>query len=138
EFLVGNFSGRIWSPAEIVLKSPGFPQSQVFRVDNWRMDEIASLKYRFPRAELERRMEMLRVVEVRGNQRQSARSEQLAMDREAMMQNFSQQVGADQGLMRLIAGAMGAQVPPPVEEQQIARSGESDKIEVFLPGSPAV
>lgn len=140
EFLVGNYSGRIWSPAEVVLKSPGYPQSHVFRVDNWRMDEIALLKYRFPRAELERRMELLRIVEVRGTERQSARTEQLAMDRQAIMQNFTQQVGADQGLMRLIAGAMGAPVTSATNGagQTHATAPGSDKLEVFLPAAPSV
>jgi hypothetical protein len=142
EFLIGNFSGRIWNPAEVVLKAPGYPQAQVFRLENWRLDEIASLKYRFPKAELERRVGLLRVVEVRGTQRQSARGEQVAMDREALMQNFTEQVGADQGLMRLFAGAMGAQVPAPnsAPEQGTVTTPvlKNDKLEVFLPGTPVL
>jgi hypothetical protein len=142
EFLVGNFSGRIWNPAEVVLKAPGYPQAQVFRLENWRLDEIASLKYRFPKAELDRRVGLLRVVEVRGTQRQSARGEQVAMDRAALMQNFTEQVGADQGLMRLFAGAMGAQVPtatPAAEPGTVTTPVlKNDKLEVFLPGTPVL
>jgi hypothetical protein len=63
------------------------------------------------------------------------------MDRETMMQNFGEQVGADQGLMRLITGALGSQMPGTNGTAAATpRTGvpQSDKLEVFLPGSPVV
>lgn len=108
EFLIQNKSQRFWSPANVAMRSPGFPRSEVFRIEKWRFDEIALIRYRFPKAELESRLKELRVVAVTGETIDTPGGSQSADARVNMLRSLSASRGGDRGLMAIMQGASAA------------------------------
>jgi len=85
---VQNASGYHWKNAFIVLKAPAQKSGESFRVDEWPIDKVAMVKYRFPKGELESRMKNLRVVSITGDQVETAMTAKLAEAREEAARKF--------------------------------------------------
>lgn len=75
ELNIKNASGIFWSTAYIAMRSQDSSKNIVFRIDDWRIDEVIGLDYTFPKDELESRLSGLRVARVSGIKRESALSE---------------------------------------------------------------
>jgi hypothetical protein len=75
EMSIKNGSGIFWSTAYIAMRSQDSSKTIVFRIDDWRIDEVIGLDYTFPKDELESRLAGLRVARVSGIKRESALSE---------------------------------------------------------------
>lgn len=75
ELSIRNQSGIFWDTAFVALRSAGHEEAIVFRINDWRLDEVVGLDYTFPKDELEPRLKELRVVRVSGSRRQSALSD---------------------------------------------------------------
>jgi len=75
EMNIKNGSGIFWSTAYIAMRAQDSSKTVVFRIDDWRIDEVIGLDYTFPKDELESRLGGLRVARVSGIKRESALSE---------------------------------------------------------------
>jgi len=68
EILMKNASGFQFKNVNIFMRSEEYPRTQLFTLDNWRADQIALLKYKFPISEKEVRLKNLRVTRVTGEE----------------------------------------------------------------------
>lgn len=75
ELNIKNASGTFWQTAYVALRGADPAKTVVFRVDDWRIDEVVGLDYTFPKEELESRVKDLRVARVTGIKRESALSD---------------------------------------------------------------
>lgn len=86
EIAIKNASGTHWKTAYVTLRSPQFEGGQLFEIDDWRIDEVVSLDYTFPRGEVDDRIKFLRVAAVNGNERESALANLLAANRQRLIE----------------------------------------------------
>lgn len=108
ELLIQNKSQQFWRPATVTFRSPGYPRSEMFRIDTWRNNEIALVRYRFPKSELEYRLKDLRVVSVAGETIDTPAGTAAADQRISMLRTLDASRGGDRGLMAIMRGASAA------------------------------
>lgn len=108
ELLIQNKSQQFWRPATVTFRSPGYPRSEMFRIDTWRNNEIALVRYRFPKSELEFRLKDLRVVAVTGETLDTPAGSVAADQRISMLRTLDASRGGDRGLMAIMRGASAA------------------------------
>ncbi len=139
EISVQNASGYFWKNVYIVLKSSDHKKAQIFSTEEWRIDEIATLNYRFPKAEIERRLRNLRVVDIRGERLESTLASHVSKIRSEAVKRYgsgesvsasgdTSQASGLLGLWASAASTLRSSHAKPVEET--AQQGE---IEIILP-----
>lgn len=108
--LVQNLSGYYWNRARVIFKSsdPNIPAEE-FEIENWAIDGLAQVNYRFPEAELERRMRFLRIRDIDGERVETEHSRRLNEQRLAYLQRMGM-VSDDQAAQALSARQDGSQV----------------------------
>lgn len=136
EILMLNASGHHWKDALVILKSgdPMIPP-QAFSVQEWRIDGLALLRYRFARRELERRVANLRVIAVTGERRDSHLADMVSGER----RNLLERIGATEsavtarpggllGLWGRTAGAVRGESAAPLAEYDLHISMEGIRL----------
>ncbi|MCB2155740.1 hypothetical protein KQI84_12720 [bacterium] len=88
EMSVQNQSGYHWQTAYVVLKSTDFDVAEVFRIDEWAIEEVVGIDYVFPRADYTRRLKNLRIIRVSGTRRESALAETIGAKRQEIVKEL--------------------------------------------------
>lgn len=105
ELVVLNRSGNFWKPAYVTFRSRLYPAGQMFKVESWGIDKTARFLYRFPKTELESRMDNLRIVNVEGEKQNALLLAELAKRREEAFAGSSEEHLALQTMYQDAAGA---------------------------------
>lgn len=134
EFLIQNVSQRFWAPANVVFRSPGYPRNEVFRIDRWRLNEIALVRYRFPKSELENRLKLLRIVAVTGETIDTPIGEEGAAQRVNLLRRLTASQGGDRGLMAIMEGASAALNGPDGKPDPNASGPAMDTLQLTVVG----
>ena len=88
EMSLQNQSGYHWKTAYVVLKSTDYPVAEVFKVEEWAIEQVVGVDYKFPRPELYDRLTNLRVIRVSGERRESALADAIGQRREEIVRQM--------------------------------------------------
>ncbi len=112
---VRNSSGREWPVAYLTISSAYHPERLQYRLDEWKKDEVRSIDYVFPSAEVYQRLTDLRVEDVTSVPGKESLTEAPAGESEGPEGKTAGTLGLWSGLK----GAIGVPPPPPEEIAQV-------------------
>lgn len=81
DILIKNDSGFHFTSPVVVLRSTDYPRNAGFQLPEWRSEEVARFRYKFPQAEVAERLTNLRVRDVRGEVLDSPLSKEIRQQR---------------------------------------------------------
>ncbi|MGF1571691.1 MAG: hypothetical protein ACFCU1_01305 [Sumerlaeia bacterium] len=86
DIFIQNNSGFHFLDASVILRSSDYPRPQNFTIKEWRTEEVALIKYKFPQSETKERLANLRVRVVRGDILDNPLSKSMRENREKLEQ----------------------------------------------------